>query len=128
MVKNPGGSGHRASCKSVFEENNRELIFKESDQDYARVHQMLGNNRCRVVTESDKTEHIAIICGRMRKKHYHKIVTNDIVLVSLREYQNDKVDIIHVYSSDETKQLIAYNEIYIGKDEKDLENIVFSDI
>tara|TARA_B110000261_G_scaffold163721_1_gene210562 strand:- start:5188 stop:5457 length:270 start_codon:yes stop_codon:yes gene_type:complete len=89
---------------------------------------MLGNNRCKVKLEGDQVEKIAIICGRMRKKQIHKIVTNDLVLVSFREYQEDKVDIIHVYTTDEMKQLIAYGEISCDTDVKDLENIIFSNI
>ena len=131
MVKNCGNGGrkHRATCKSGQTENNRELLFKDpNEQDYARVSQMLGNNRCKVKLEGDKVERIAIICGRMRKKHIHNIVTNDLVLVSFREYQEDKVDIIHVYTTDELRQLIAYGEISCDTDVKDLENIIFSNI
>lgn len=39
------------------------------------------------------------------------ISIGDTVLVSLREYQDDKADIIHKYTSEETKTLISYNEI-----------------
>jgi translation initiation factor 1A len=130
MVQNCGNGGrsHRSGCKTGQNTDNRELVFKEPiEQDYARVCQMLGNNRCRVITENDKIERIAIICGRMRKKHIHNIVTNDLVLISFREYQDNKVDIIHVYTSDEMKQLVAYGEISCNQDQ-DLQNIVFSNI
>ena len=39
------------------------------------------------------------------------ICIGDTVLVSLRDYQDDKADIIHKYTSEETKTLISYNEI-----------------
>ena len=35
----------------------------------------------------------------------------DIVLCGLRDYQDDKVDIIHKYNADEARNLKAYGEL-----------------
>ena len=45
----------------------------------------------------------------MRKKVW--VSAGDIVLVGLREYQDDKVDIIHKYNADEARNLKQYGEL-----------------
>lgn len=49
------------------------------------------------------------IRGKLRKKVW--VNAQDIVLVGLREYQDDKADIILKYSADEARNLIKYGEI-----------------
>ena len=39
------------------------------------------------------------------------VSAGDIVLVGLREYQDDKVDIIHKYNADEARNLKQYGEL-----------------
>ena len=58
---------------------------------------MLGNNRVLLECQ-DKKERLGIIRGSMRKKQW--INLNNIVLYCKREYEDDKVDIIFVYTSD----------------------------
>ena len=106
-----GGSGHKKMKRSGFIAPNRELYFKESDQDYALVVAMLGHNRCRVKLSDDNREVIGTIRGSMRKKYAYHVNKADIVLVGLRDFQDEKVDIMHLYNSDEVKMLINYNEI-----------------
>lgn len=69
---------------------------------------MLGNGRC----ESkcfDGTTRLCHIRGKLRKKVW--VNAQDIVLVGLRDYQDDKADIILKYSPDEARNLIKYGEI-----------------
>lgn len=76
--------------------------------EYAQVVRMLGNGRC----ESkcfDGTTRLCHIRGKLRKKVW--VNAQDIVLVGLREYQDDKADIILKYSPDEARNLIKYGEI-----------------
>lgn len=49
------------------------------------------------------------IRGKMRKKVW--VVVGDIVLVSLRDFQDEKGDIILKYLSDEAKNLKTYGEL-----------------
>jgi len=131
MVKNcgKGGKSHKAKKKSGYVDNSRELIFKDgNDQDYAVVTDLLGNNRCRLILDNDKSTCMGIICGKMRKKQIYTISKESLVLVSLRDFQTDKVDIIHVYQDDEIKILENYNEITLCNSEKlvnNYENIEF---
>lgn len=78
------------------------------DVEYAQVTRMLGNGRC----ESKCFDGVTRLChirGKLRKKVW--VNAQDIVLVGLREYQDDKADIILKYSPDEARNLIKYGEI-----------------
>ena len=119
MVKNfgKGGSGHKKmKNSSMSTENNKFLNFRQDGEDYALITEMLGGGRCRLILFEDfklkhLTYHLGIIRGNMRKRQINRIVKEDIVLVSLRDYQEDKVDIINKYTNDEVKSLMDYNEI-----------------
>lgn len=69
---------------------------------------MLGNGRCQSKC-FDGTTRMCHIRGKLRKKVW--VNAQDIVLVGLREYQDDKADIILKYSADEARNLIKYGEI-----------------
>lgn len=94
--------------KSSVGDNKQPLVYRETGQEYAKVLKMLGNNRCMLEINESKLEIMGIICGRMRKKQVHRISVDDIVLISLRDFQDDKADIIHVYSNEE--QALLYNQ------------------
>lgn len=86
----------------------RDIIFAEDDQIYATVTKMLGN--CRVMANcSDGKERLCHIRGKLKKRIW--IREGSVVLLGLREFEDDKADIIHVYMPDEIKKLIAYGEI-----------------
>jgi len=114
MVRNTGkgGSGHKKMKNSTNNgKENRELVFKEQTQDYAIIKEMLGNGRCKAVCYSDDIERLCIIRGTMRKKRNNFIRRNDFILISLRDYQDAKADIIHLYTDDEVRMLTNYEEI-----------------
>lgn len=69
---------------------------------------MLGNGRLEALC-FDGTKRLAHIRGKMRKKVW--INQGDIILISLREYQDDKCDVIQKYSSDEARALKNYGEL-----------------
>ena len=52
-----------------------------------------------------------MIRGNMRKGSMNRIYKGDLVLVSLRDFQDSKADIIHLYKTDEVRLLQQYNEI-----------------
>ena len=110
MPKNKlGGKSHKRK-KNQKEDFKRELIFKEHEQEYAVVTKMLGNGRVRIQC-FDNQERLGIIRGKMKKRVW--IRDGDFVLVGLRDFQNDKADIIHKYTADEARQLKAFGEIPI---------------
>ena len=131
MVKNTGGGkAHKSMCKESSD-RLRVLLYKDGvDQDYARIKKMLGNNRCLVELNETGRQVIGVICGRMRRKFVHRITTDDLVLVGLRDYQDDKADIIHVYSNDEVKSLNDHGEIRIVDEilNENFDNLTFEEI
>ena len=53
----------------------------------------------------DGVKRLGLIRGKLRKKIW--INNGDIILVSLREYQDEKGDVILKYSADEARSLYA---------------------
>ena len=96
---------------------NRVIEFADENQKYAKVIKLLGNRRVTVRTIDNK-EFLARIPGRFRRRI--KVLINDLVLISIRDFQPDKVDIIHKYLEEEACHLVSYNEIpsiFISKDQ-----------
>ncbi|TEB17008.1 translation initiation factor [Perkinsus sp. BL_2016] len=112
----------------------RELVFKEEMQEYAQVTKMLGNARVEAFC-FDGVSRLCQIRGQMRKRVW--INVGDIVLVSLREFQDNKADIIWKYTPDEARSLKAYGELPanvrpneaegFGGDESESDGIEFAD-
>lgn len=108
MTRNhKGGKQHRKSSGGIVCDK-RQLEYKEEGQEYALITKMLGNGRCECKC-ADGLSRLGVIRGKMNKRVW--INMGDTVLVSLREYQDSKVDIIHKYTIDEVKALQAYGEI-----------------
>nr|ACG33755.1 eukaryotic translation initiation factor 1A [Zea mays] len=109
MPKNKGKGGkNRKRGKNEADDDKRELVFKEDGQEYAQVTRMLGNGRCEAICV-DGTRRLCHIRGKMHKKVW--IAAGDIVLVGLRDYQDDKADFILKYMNDEARLLKAYGEL-----------------
>merc|ERR1712210_223903 len=108
------------------EKVKKELEFKEDGQEYGQVQRMLGNGRCEVQC-FDNVKRLCHIRGKMRKKVW--VNQGDIVLVSLRDYQDEKGDIIVKYTSDEARSLKAYGELpdTVKINEMDVEGELSSD-
>ena len=85
------------------------------NQEYAYVKKHLGNYNVSVVSNSG-IDSIGIIRGSLRKFSTRIVIeVGDIVVVSKRDYQAGKVDIVHKYNPDQVQTLIA---------EKKLSNII----
>ncbi|TNY21303.1 nucleic acid-binding protein [Rhodotorula diobovata] len=104
----PKGGKNRRRGKNENDGDKRELVFKEEGQEYAQVLKMLGNGRVEAMC-FDGEKRLAHIRGKMRKKVW--INQGDIVLLSLRDFQDDKADVIQKYSSDEARKLKQYGEL-----------------
>ncbi len=86
----------------------RALIYKEELEEYAQVSRLLGDRRL-MVTLLDKSETLAIIPGRFRKRCWIKV--GDVIIVSRREFEIGKMDVIYKYNDDEIRKLIRDKEI-----------------
>ena len=113
LNKGKGGKGHKKHKNKDSTEIFRQLIFKEDGQVYGSITKALGNGRFSVKCFGDEGEEDKVInCtirGNMRKREW--IAVGDIVLVSLRDFQPDKADIILKYLPYEVRKLKECNEI-----------------
>merc|ERR1711990_626734 len=109
MPKNKGKGGKsRRRGKGDNGLDKRELIFKEDGQEYAQVLTMLGGGRLEALC-FDGVKRLCGIRGKMRKRVW--IAGGDIVLVGLRDFQDERADVILKYSADEARNLKAYGEL-----------------
>ncbi|KAJ1731220.1 Translation initiation factor 1A [Coemansia sp. RSA 2049] len=106
--KGKGGKNRRRGKNDKEEGAKRELIFKEEGQEYAQVIKLLGNGRLDASC-FDGISRLAQIRGSMRKKIW--INQGDIILLSLREFEDKKADVIQKYSPDEARLLKQYGEL-----------------
>jgi translation initiation factor 1A len=72
------------------------------------VLRMLGNGRLEAQCV-DGVKRLCHIRGKMRKKVW--VNTGDIILLGLREYQDEKADVIQKFMADEARSLKAYGEL-----------------
>lgn len=109
MPKNKGKGGkNRRRGKNENEATKRELDLKEEGQEYAQVLKILGNGRIRCFCFDGK-ERLCNIRGKLRKKVW--INTSDIILLGLRDFQDEKADVIQKYNPDEARRLKAQGHI-----------------
>lgn len=101
-------SKKKGGNKSGQEEHIRDLEFKQEMEEYAKVIRLLGDRKI-LIKLTDGSEIMGVIPGKFRKKIW--IAVDDVILVSRREYQQDKVDIIYKYVDKEIRHLIQYQEI-----------------
>ena len=85
-----------------------ELLFRQEGQQYAHVVRMLGAGRLEAFCY-DGTTRLCHIRGNMRKKVW--IATGDTILVSVRDFQDSKADVIHRYNTEEARRLQSMGEL-----------------
>lgn len=102
------GGKNRKRGTNKNEPQRRELVLKEEGQEYAQITKNLGGNRLECMC-ADGSKCIGVIRGAIRRKMW--ICVGDIVLVSTREYEEGKVDVLSRYTPDEAKQLIKGKHI-----------------
>jgi translation initiation factor 1A len=103
MPKNKGKGGKaRRRGKNENETQKRELILKEDGQEYGQVVKKLGDNRLEVYSFDGKTRQCKIR-GKMIRKVW--VNPGDIVLISIRDFEEDKGDILHKYLPSEVQDL-----------------------
>lgn len=107
-MPNKGGKKKGKRNKASSLAPKRALIYKEEMEEYAQVNKLSGDRRL-IVTLPDKSESLAIIPGRFRKRCWIKV--GDVVMVSRREFEVGKMDVIYKYNDDEIRKLIKDKEI-----------------
>lgn len=120
MTLGGGKRRKKAAHKNMGDRSKRPLLYKEDEQEYGLVEKMLGDMRCSVLC-SDSTTKICHIRGKFKRRVW--INVGDVVLVSLREFEDEKADVIHKYTADEAELLKIQEEF----DPNALKNIVSGD-
>ena len=116
MVKNTkGGKGAKSKARKNLGERETKYseLIKTEDQEYAKILNVYGGGRCKVrlfaESAAQEKELLAVSCGRI--KRYAKLKPEGLVLVSLRDFQEGKCDILHAYNAKETQMLIDHGDI-----------------
>ena len=108
MPKNFGKGGNKRKKGKKPLQDTREFRFKEECEEYARIIKLLGDGRFQC-TCSDGVDRIAHLRHKMWKKVWLKC--GDVVLISLRDYEPEKCDIIDKYTEKEIAKLLKNGEI-----------------
>lgn len=116
----------------------KSYLIDEEHEEYALSKKLLGNCRVSLLTNGGE-EVIGIIRGNMRKFNKRVLIeVGDIVAVSKRDFQTNKVDIVHKYNLEQTQSLInnkrlsdvLINQYYKNShktDKSDDTHIIFDD-
>merc|ERR1711881_765457 len=88
-AKSKGGKSFKKGKKT---EQKTELVFKEEEQEYAQVTALLGSSRLRVRC-ADGVERLCTIRGKLQRRAW--VAVGSIILVSFREFEQGKCDMIH---------------------------------
>ena len=127
MPNNKGGKKYKRNKNQVQENKTTRLKDVTQSQEYAQITKCLGNCRFEVLCFDGK-KRMAIMCGKMRKRVF--VNAHEIVLVSLREWQDSKCDIIHKYSASDVQKLKQKNLIPKSiklEEKKDLDDEIMDD-
>jgi translation initiation factor 1A len=123
MVKNStGGNKAKKMKKGGSNMTERTLELKDNEdpsQEYCQISKALGNGRYEAKF-FDGHIRMAHAAGRLKRKKIF-VNTGDVVVVSLREFQDDKCDIIYVYKQTEIKQLKKLGQIPMDVSEESAE-------
>ena len=111
MVVNSGGKKTKGKARKNFRKPkifNSEELKKIEGQEYAFVTKKFGDNRYNLLCY-DKVNRLGILRGTLKRGA--KLDIHNVVLVSKRGFQDDKCDIIAIYTKEEVDKLISFGEI-----------------
>jgi len=109
VKKGTGGKNRRKG--KTFTDQPKDIILKGEGQEYAQIIKSTGNGFMDVLcfSQNGNVERRAHIRGCMRKKVW--MGKGDVVLVSVRNYQDETCDILLKYNGFEIRQLKQRNQI-----------------
>jgi len=109
MPKNKGKGGKNRRRGKNETEEKRELQKKDFGQEYAQVVRMVGNGRLEAHCFDGK-KRMCHIRGKMRKRVW--VNQGDIILIGLRDFQDEKADVIRKYNAEEARRLKKLGELH----------------
>jgi len=102
MPKNTGMGGNKRKKGKKQVQEDRELTYKGESEEYAQVIKILGDGRFECNC-ADGVKRVAHVRGKMRKRIW--IANGDIILVSLRDFEPEKCDVVEKYKEKEVAKL-----------------------
>jgi translation initiation factor 1A len=126
----------RNKKKRTYFNNDKDMNYKldPDNEEYAYVIKLLGNCRAKVICNNG-IEAIGVIRGSLRKFNNRILIENgDLIVVSKRDFQDNKVDIVHKFNIDQCQSLVKNKEIsdilincYYNKTKQIKEDILVED-
>ena len=108
MPKNTGMGGNKRKKGKKQVQEDRELTYKGESEEYAQVIKILGDGRFECNC-ADGVKRVAHVRGKMRQRIW--IANGDIILVSLRDFEPEKCDVVEKYKEKEVAKLKKAGEI-----------------
>lgn len=110
MPPKKGGKRTKRTKKSTTTDTTTKYTpYATEGQVYAVATKMLGNRRL-MVKCMDGQEKLAHIPGKFKGRR-NWIEVGMVVLINVRDYQDDKVDIIYIYDAQDVRRLQRSNEL-----------------
>lgn len=111
MVKNKGGNKTKGRARKNSRRPrtmNVDDLRKIDGQEYAHALDKLGDGRFRLICY-DKVARLGILRGTL--KRFARCDRGAFVLVSIRDFEDSKCDIIHIYGDEDTGKLINSGDV-----------------
>tara|TARA_B100000795_G_C22805613_1_gene444673 strand:+ start:4295 stop:4846 length:552 start_codon:yes stop_codon:yes gene_type:complete len=109
MPKNKqGGKNFKKQKNKTDESHDKPINEKTEGQEYASVTKLLGNSKVYAIFYDIKLkQEREIMCilrpGLKKKRQFAKMEST--ILISLRDFENNKADVIYVYNDDEVHRM-----------------------
>jgi Translation initiation factor 1 (IF-1) len=110
MTRNTTGGKNKKKSRAISNKP-RELVYKSNGQVYGQIIKSIGNDHMEVMCFCPEGNQVkrAHIRGGLRKKVW--MAPGDIVLISMRNYQDNICDIVMKYTADEARILRARKQL-----------------
>lgn len=105
---NSKGGKNRRKGKSIGMTFKREISYPAEDQVYGWVEKVLGDRRVLCKCSDDK-ERVCHIRGKFNRRVW--ITSGDLLILSVRDFQEEKADVVHKYNHDEFLFLKEQDEL-----------------
>jgi initiation factor 1A len=136
MPTKKSGKNGKSGKNFGADKQERKFVEKDDDTEYGVVTKVLGGSKFLVKLNLQEKEIICRLNGKFKKgaqKKFNWVSAGSTVLLGIRDFQDDMMDIIHVYDPAETRQLLKRGDLVIEsetmcntKDENDVCDFVTS--
>ena len=111
VVNKKGGNKTKKQKKVTDSKEDRPLVLKDIEQmqEYAQILKAFGNGRFEANCFDGKVR-LSHARGNLKKKKMF-VKSGDVVLLSLREFEDNKCDILYIFNVKEIKELKKMGEI-----------------